>query len=333
MHRANIRRAEERTEASSEVKAASLDLNELFGSLQPGDMLTLIGLDLVELSAAIVADSSTPCILKLDLSGPISAATAIGRILDDLADLALTLWHHWAEADPHLRSQRSSAPWRRAAIRLASSGRRPRFRSLAREAELIQLLSALPEIVLVAEVDPLRAERAAPIVATMEWCRRHSATVAVLLSEAPAPEPPWDRLLHRAVFVQPAPAEPATRRLIAPPDASPFGGSAVERRMRAALRAAPDLAGLFEDEVTLQLGPLGPTPRVDLLWRAGKVVVELDGFEHERQPRYGADRHRDYELLIAGYLVLRLTNAEIELDLSRSLDKIRSVVNLRRGQL
>ena len=110
-------------------------------------------------------------------------------------------------------------------------------------------------------------------------------------------------------------------------------GSAVERRMREALRAAPDLSGLFEDEVMLQLGPLGPTPRVDLLWRGGKVVVELDGFEHERHPTYGADRHRDYELLMAGYLVLRLTNAEIDLDLGRSVEKVRGVVNLRRGQL
>jgi hypothetical protein len=108
------------------------------------------------------------------------------------------------------------------------------------------------------------------------------------------------------------------------------GGSAIERRMREALRAAPDLAGLFEDEVMLQLGALGPTPRVDLLWRDGKVVVELDGPEHERDPNYGADRHRDYELLVAGYLVLRLTNAEVKLDLSRSLEKVRRVVNLRR---
>jgi very-short-patch-repair endonuclease len=97
------------------------------------------------------------------------------------------------------------------------------------------------------------------------------------------------------------------------------------------MQTAPDLAGLFEDEITLQLGALGPTPRVDLLWRDGKVVVELDGPEHERDPNYGADRHRDYELLVAGYLVLRLTNAEVQLDLSRSLEKVRRVVNLRRA--
>lgn len=100
--------------------------------------------------------------------------------------------------------------------------------------------------------------------------------------------------------------------------------------MRDALAADRELAGLFENEITVKLGPLGPTPRVDLLWRDGKVVVELDGAEHERDPNYGADRHRDFELLVAGYLVLRLTNAEVALDLGRSLDKVRRVVNLRR---
>ena len=101
--------------------------------------------------------------------------------------------------------------------------------------------------------------------------------------------------------------------------------------MRIALAADRELAGLFDDEVTLSLGPLGPMPRVDLLWREGKVVVELDGPEHQRDPTYAADRHRDYELLVAGYLVLRLTNAEVELDLARALDKVRRVIALRRS--
>jgi hypothetical protein len=115
--------------------------------------------------------------------------------------------------------------------------------------------------------------------------------------------PPWDLLLYDAVMVEPSPVEPAAHRLILSPSSDIASrGSTIERRMREALRAAPDLAGLFEDEVTLRLGALGLTPRVDLLWREGKVVVELDGSEHERDPNYGADRHRDYELLVARIL-------------------------------
>jgi very-short-patch-repair endonuclease len=194
------------------------------------------------------------------------------------------------------------------------------------------LLSVLPGLVLLGEVDALRCERAASIIAALDWCRRHGAAVVALLAEEPAREAPWDFLLHGPVIFEQAPAEPAARRLISALSDVTSRGSAIERRMREALRAAPDLTGLFEDEVIVQLDVLGFTPRVDLLWREGKVVVELDGAEHERDPNYGADRHRDYELLVAGYLVLRLTNAEVELDLGRSLEKVRRVVNMRKGR-
>jgi hypothetical protein len=243
------------------------------------------------------------------------------------------MWPDWDGPEPPKFLPRLLPAWRLAAKRLASEGRSPRFPRLAREIEFIHLLSVLPGLVLLAEVDSVRSERAAPTIAALDWCRRHGAAVVALFDEEPAPEAPWDLLLYDAVMVESVPVEPAASRLMLPQTFDKASqGSATERRMREALRATPDLAGLFEDEVTLQLGELGPTPRVDLLWRDGKVVVELDGSEHERDPNYGADRHRDYELLVAGYLVLRLTNAEIELDLSRSLEKVRRVVNLRRGQ-
>ena len=144
-------------------------------------------------------------------------------------------------------------------------------------------------------------------------------------------QPPWDRILHGALLLENAPQSVVERLILRTTIEPSQRGSVIEKRMRRALAADHELAGLFEDEVVLKLGPLGPTPRVDLLWRVGKVVVELDGTEHERDLAYGADRHRDFELLVAGYLVLRLTNAEVALDLGRSLDKVRRVVNLRRG--
>jgi hypothetical protein len=301
-------------------------------ALRPGGAVTLIGLRQAQLGDVLSGMSPAPRMLRLDFVGVATTASAMDRILDDLADLAAALWPDWDGPESPKLSSRLLSAWRRAATRFASAGRRPRFPQLARETEFAHLLSVLPGLVLLAEVDSLRSERAAPIVAALEWCRRHGAAVVALFGEEPAPEPPWDRLLYDAIIVAPSPVEPAARRLILPSSLIPSRGSDIERRMRQALRAAPDLADLFEDEVTLQLGALGPTPRVDLLWRDGKVVVELDGPEHERDPNYGADRHRDYELLVAGYLVLRLTNAEVELDLSRSLEKVRRVVNLRRGR-
>ncbi len=262
-------------------------------ALRPGAALTLIGLGAAQLREVLPQTPSAPRMLRLDFADVTTTALAIDRILDDLADLATALWPDWDDTEPPQLSGRLLPAWRRAAIRFASVGRRPRFRRLARETELSHLLS---------------------------------------VAEEPPCKTPWDLLLHSAIIVEQSPAEPAARRLILPSSAITSRGSAIERRMREALRAAPDLAGLFEDEVTLQLDALGFTPRVDLLWREGKVVVELDGAEHERDPNYGADRHRDYELLVAGYLVLRLTNAEVELDLGRSLEKVRRVVNMRRGR-
>ena len=43
------------------------------------------------------------------------------------------------------------------------------------------------------------------------------------------------------------------------------------------------------------------------------------------------DRHRDYELMVAGYLVLRITNDQIETDLQRAMDKIRAVIRFRQS--
>jgi hypothetical protein len=317
-------------QASGSV-AKNGELVARLGALRRGGLMTIIGLNSFQLGEVVSQTSLSTGVLRLDMVSVANTAHAIDRILDDLADLVSTQWPDWVGQESPRHPPRLLSAWHRAATRFASAGRRPRFPRLARETEFAHLLSVLPGLVLLAEVDSLRSKRAAPIIAALEWCRRHGAAIVALFTEEPAPEAPWDRLLYDAVIVQ-SPVEPAACRLILPTSDNASCGSAIERRMREALRATTDLAGLFEDEVTLQLGALGLTPRVDLLWRDGKVVVELDGPEHERDPNYGADRHRDYELLVAGYLVLRLTNAEVELDLSRSLEKVRRVVNLRRGQ-
>jgi hypothetical protein len=316
---------------SSGLLAPNTELVTKLMALRPGGAVTIVGLGQAQLIEVLSGASFALRMLRLDLVGVATAALAIDRILDDLADLAAALWPDWEGAEPAKQLPRLLPAWRSAATRFASAGRRPRFPRLAHETEFAHLLSVLPGLVLLAEVDSLRSERASPIITALDWCRRHGAAVVALLGEEPAPEAPWDLLLYDSLIVDRFPVEPAARRLILPSSDIASRGSAIERRMREALQAAPDLAGLFEDEITLQLGALGPTPRVDLLWRDGKVVVvELDGPEHERDPNYGADRHRDYELLVAGYLVLRLTNAEVQLDLSRSLEKVRRVVNLRR---
>ena len=45
------------------------------------------------------------------------------------------------------------------------------------------------------------------------------------------------------------------------------------------------------------------------------------------------DRHRDYELILSGFTVLRLTNDEIDEDLEKAIEKIRDVVTFCRRRI
>ena len=65
-----------------------------------------------------------------------------------------------------------------------------------------------------------------------------------------------------------------------------------------------------------------------MLWRAGRVAVEIDGADHRAAAKYRADRDRDHRLMCAGYRVLRLTNEEVMEDCGLALAKIREVVRL-----
>jgi very-short-patch-repair endonuclease len=107
--------------------------------------------------------------------------------------------------------------------------------------------------------------------------------------------------------------------------------SAIEQRVEAALRSDAELGPLFSCNETVSLEGFGSQPRVDLLWRQGRVVVELDGPDHQDDPKFANDRHRDYELLVAGYLVLRITNDQVDTDLQRAIEKIRAVVRFRQS--
>ena len=201
---------------------------------------------------------------------------------------------------------------------------------MARALEFGRLLRAIDPagVVLIWEVDPASAMRARPVIEALEWCTRHGAAVVVALTVEPAETAPYDRLLYGArELVREERA--AVARFIAPAGTHP--ASEIERRVAAALEQDVELAGLFACNASVPVSTWGARPRVDLLCRAHGVVVELDGPEHRSEPNFGNDRHRDYELLTAGYLVLRLTNAQVAADLPLAIEKIRAVVRLRRG--
>ncbi len=294
-------------------------------ALGPGGRLVVLGIGRDGLGR-LLAQGCTRGALPVACEAPLTAPALIGRLLDDLSELALDRWPDWQDGDPS-----RSDPWRRAAAKRAGLGHPPRFRRMAREIELARLLGVLGPIgpALVWEIDPASSQRARPVIEAMEWCARHGAATVAVLPVEPPETAPYDRLLYGALAL--ARDEPAARaRFIAP--AGTHHASATERRVAAALAHDPELAGLFTCNAAVPVGAWGGQARVDLLCSRHRVVVELDGPEHRGEPAFGNDRHRDYELLTAGYLVLRLTNGQIAEDLSLCIEKIRAVVALRRGE-
>jgi very-short-patch-repair endonuclease len=76
--------------------------------------------------------------------------------------------------------------------------------------------------------------------------------------------------------------------------------SAAERRMLSLIRTA----GLPVPEINARLGGF----EVDFLWRARRLVVEVDGYRfHSDRAAFENDRRRDAHLVALGYRVVRIT--------------------------
>jgi very-short-patch-repair endonuclease len=125
---------------------------------------------------------------------------------------------------------------------------------------------------------------------------------------------------------QPVDAEPRTYPPLA---GGPHPGSTVEQALEAALCRQPWAAGRQWNQ-TYRIDTLANPVRVDLLWAWERLIVEIDGPEHHEPEHYAADRRRDVDLQLAGFAVLRFTNAEIQHDVGAVVARIERFVNGRR---
>ena len=79
--------------------------------------------------------------------------------------------------------------------------------------------------------------------------------------------------------------------------------------MAARLSRDPVLGPLFEYNMPVTT-VRNSRYQVDLVWFDGKIVVEIDSYRfHSSRSDFANDRHRDYELQLSGFLVLRLTHS------------------------
>lgn len=144
----------------------------------------------------------------------------------------------------------------------------------------------------------------------------------------------------RPIEVRSAPsAEAATPRrsrprvtALWPVIGQPHPLSPAEQALARALATDAELSARFAwNQVVLTREQTRPI--VDLLWRTGRLVVEIDGFAHHASRRaFEQDRQRDWELLVSGYRVLRLAASEVLADPARSLEKLRALTRNIEGE-
>ena len=303
--------------------------------------------------------------VKIEPASTINAI--IDQILDLLAQTALSLWPLWftdiSFAECHcdaagkiaagLKARKTakeiggvSPEWAETAVTLAIEGKPPRVVGTPAEIELKQLALTINRyrIVLLADVSAAFEVGSNPnaLVYGLEWIAQHSnSSIIILFRQLPANKPPFDRILYRARQISgpedelnrirddPAPAV-ATKTWLVPWCGSPHPLSEIEQRLAKALGADVELGPLFRFNQIVKTAR-GSQPKVDLVWTDGRLIVELDGYgSHGNRLAFMYDRHRDYELTLSGYTVLRLANDEIEQDMQKTIEKIRDLVTLCR---
>jgi len=240
-----------------------------------------------------------------------------------------------------------SPAWAETAARLVLAGRKPRVAGIQAAIELAQLSLAISPLGVVLVIDVNAAAdtvSGATLTHALEWIAWQSRAAVVVLFAVPPPlDSPFERLLYgfrRVIADSDLGASESdtcegggSTPWLAPWRGAPHPLSEIEQRLAALLGNDTELAALFRFNWFVDTVP-GSRPKVDLVWIDGRLVVELDGYpDHTTRRAFIGDRHRDYELALSGYIVLRLANEEIAQDFGRAIEKIRNLVRLRRSQM
>jgi hypothetical protein len=259
------------------------------------------------------------------------------------------LLHHW-QTQMAVQLPTLSLAWLQAAADECRQGKLPRLTRFPHDLQFAQLAAAIEpnHLVILLAIDDSQPPpfHLYGLARALVWLRQATgARIALLLPTALAEHAELETVLYDVIRLSPsatvAPEQTPTtdedteqqKGIVWPIHGRPHPFSPGEQLLAARLASDPELSPLFQCNATVH------TVRhsrylVDLLWKAGHIVVEIDGYQvHSKRPAFSADRQRDYELLISGYLVLRLSHDEVMQDVVLAVEKIRDVVRFRKTKL
>jgi len=320
-------------------------------SLPRGQVRTLVAEDVTEALATLELESAAHPLGQVIVSRRWDSVPGVETLTSDLvttlAQAALAAWPDRSEPvavgpGGGQGDNRPSPTWLVQAVALVRAGRLPLPAGFAPAVQAEQLAAVLgtSRLVVVLALAAGEAEPSHLLGATSaaEWVARATgAAVAVLVGRVLAGTPALERILYDALWlpgavaarrgVREAPEE--NRGWLWPLYGYPHPGSPGERLLAGRLGGDAELAGLFGFNQVVETVK-DTRYVVDLLWPSGRLVVEVDGYRyHASREAFTVDRQRDFELLVSGYLVLRLAHDEVLSNPDRALDKIREVVRYR----
>jgi very-short-patch-repair endonuclease len=246
-----------------------------------------------------------------------------------------------------------SASWLREAWRRCAAGKLPLVPRMTAAEQVRQLSRALDPTRLIFALSVASPEatpaRVRAVAHAAEWLAYESqAKTLLLLPRAWQKHPELDHVTYQAltldaedaVAISAAGAAPVSVQasartssnageplhvVVGPIIGKPHPASEAEQLLYRCLIADVELAALFEYNQPITVyGDKRCT--VDLIWRAGALVIEVDGNEHRGEAAFSKDRDRDYRVFMSGFTTLRVTNGEVINNTDGVVTKIRSVV-------
>lgn len=279
--------------------------------------------------------------------------TAMSLAIEAVSKAALALWPDWTHVveptrsiDEAQESAEHSTEWERQAAQLCQAGKPPLFPRLNLSLQAQRLSRVLDErrLLFLVPLSPTTVTESdiAGFAGLLDWLAIETqARVLAIVGSQIADHPALDRLryesldwrnIRTAEDSSSAKESAGSSQLIFPVIGKPHPFSPGEQCLARALEDDAELGGLFRYNHPL-VSAKGNRFIVDLYWPDGGLVVEVDSYRfHGDANAFASDRQRDFELLIGGCLVLRLTHDEIINDVGGAVGKIRELVRFHRSR-